>query len=312
MNSARHLPPLNALKTFEAAARHDSFKRASEELFVTQAAVSRQIQVLEEFYGLRLFERGNRQVVLTPAGRALYEAASKAFQGIGTVSDALLNDQATGYLPLTTTSAFAHLWLMPRLKCLRQTHPNIKLQLISSETNPDYRERFQAAITLGLEEHSQYAATYLFSEEIFPVCTPGFLAKHPSVAVLSGLSAVPLLNLSAHHWRARLWEPIDWEYWFKHFGVPSSAAREAMSFSHFSMLIDAVLQEQGVGLAWRHLVQHQLDNGTLVRPLSERLVVHERKHYFVHSRDPVMEPKLLCLRDWLLAQTEYLRSADPI
>ncbi|MDR6712498.1 DNA-binding transcriptional LysR family regulator [Pseudomonas hunanensis] len=311
MNFARHLPPLNALKTFEAAARHHSFKRAAEELFVTQAAVSRQIQVLEEFYGLKLFSRLNRQVALTAEGRALYDAASSAFLSLSTASYALLNNTATDYLSLSTTGGFAQLWLMPRLSSLRQACPELKLNMISSETNPDYRERFQAAITLGLEEHPQYAATYLFSEEIFPVCTPDFLARHPGINGLGELSEVPLLDLNAQHWGARLWAPMDWGYWFKQLGVVASVNRQSMSFSHFSVLLDAVLQGQGVGLAWRHLVQHQLDTGALVRPLPDRLLAHDRKHYFVYNRDPAMEPQMLCMREWLLAQTEYLRRDDP-
>ncbi|CAM3723248.1 Glycine cleavage system transcriptional activator [Pseudomonas reidholzensis] len=311
MSFVKHLPPLNALKTFEAAARHLSFKRAAEELFVTQAAVSRQIQVLEEFYGLKLFERRNRQVVLTPEGRALYDAASSAFLSLSTASHTLLNSTATDYLSLSTTGGFAQLWLMPRLGALRQACPELKLQLVSSESNPDYRERFQAAITLGLEDHAHYVATYLFSEEIFPVCSPDFLARHPGISGLAALSQVPLLDLDAQHWGARLWEPMDWAYWFKQFGVAPTGNTQSMSFSHFSVLLDAVLQGQGVGLAWRHLVQHQLDTGVLVRPLPERLLAHDRKHYFVYNRDPAMEPRMLCMRDWLLAQTEYLRRDDP-
>jgi DNA-binding transcriptional LysR family regulator len=312
MSNLRHsLPPLNALRTFEAAARHGSFKMAAEELYVTQAAVSRQIQVLEEFYGLKLFLRGNRKVELTDDGHALYLAASSALHHIANASSDLLRRNGQDHLALITTTAFAQLWLMPRLKQLRAQYPELQLHLISTEGNPDYQENFTAAVTLGLEEHPRYVAEYLFSEEVFPVCTPGFLEQHPQVATLPGLLDATLLNLSASHWKARLWAPIDWAFWLRQFGLDVSGSREAMSFSHFSMLMDAVHQEVGVGLAWRHLVQPQLDSGRLVRPLQETYFADDRKHYFVCRRDLAGSTGIRMLREWLLAQTQALRNPAP-
>lgn len=308
MNTPRHLlPPLNALRTFEAAARHGSFKMAAEELCVTQAAVSRQIQTLEDFYGLKMFMRGNRKVQLTSDGHAMYLAASSALQQIATASRELLRRNSLEYLALITTTAFAQLWLMPRLKQLRAEHPEIQLHLISAEGNPDYRERFSAAVTLGLEEHPHYLAEYLFAEEIFPVCTPGFLEQHPQITTLEGLMSVRLLNLSASHWKARLWVPVDWSFWLKQFGFDASMGKETMDFSHFSMLLDAVQEEVGVGLAWRHLVQPQLDAGKLVRPTNETFLADDRRHYFVYRRDLAGSIEMQILRDWLVDQTQALR-----
>ncbi|MFC5696014.1 LysR substrate-binding domain-containing protein [Pseudomonas sp. GCM10022186] len=306
-NLRQLLPPLNALRTFEAAARHGSFKLAAEELCVTQAAVSRQIQALEDFYGLKLFLRGNRKVQLTSDGNALYLAASSALQHIAATSRELLRRNSLDYLALITTTAFAQLWLMPRLKRLRAQHPELQLHLISSEANPDYQESFSSAVTLGLEEHPQYVATYLFSEEIFPVCTPGFLEQHPHITTLDGLMSVTLLNLSASHWKARLWAPVDWSFWLKQFGLDAARCKETMDFSHFSMLLDAVQEEVGVGLAWRHLVQPQLDAGKLVRPTNETVLADDRKHYFVCRRDLAGSMEMQILRDWLLEQTRELR-----
>ena len=131
MSNLRHsLPPLNALRTFEAAARHGSFKMAAEELYVTQAAVSRQIQVLEDFYGLKLFLRGNRKVELTDDGHALYLAASSALHHIANASSDLLRRNGQDHLALITTTAFAQLWLMPRLKQLRAQYPELQLHLV--------------------------------------------------------------------------------------------------------------------------------------------------------------------------------------
>lgn len=308
MSSLRSLlPPLNALRTFEAAARHGSFKLAAEELCVTQAAISRQIQALEAFYGLKLFLRGNRKVELTNDGQALYLAASSALQHIATASRELLRRHSQDYLSLTTTTAFAQLWLLPRLKRLRGQYPELHLHLISGEGNPDFHEGFTAAVTLGLVEHPHYVAEYLFSEEIFPVCTPEFLEQHPQISTLQGLLSVTLLNLSASHWKARLWAPVDWSFWLKRFGLDAATSKETMDFSHFSMLLDAVEEGVGVGLAWRHLVQQALDTGKLVRPLSETYVADDRKHYFVCRRDLAASLEMQILRNWLVAETQELR-----
>lgn len=308
MNSSRHvLPPLNALRAFEAAARHGSFKMAAEELCVTQAAISRQIQTLEAFYGLKLFLRSNRKVELTDDGHALYLTASSALQHIATASRDLLRRNNQNDLNLITTAAFAQLWLMPRLKRLRAQYPEIQLNLISAEGNPDYQEGFDAAVTLGLEEHPQYVAEYLFSEEVFPVCTPGFLEDHPQISTLEGLMTVTLLNLSASQWKAKLWMPIDWAFWLNQFGLSASMGSMAINFSHFSMLLDAVHEEVGVGLAWRHLVQPQLDAGKLVRPIGEAYLADDRKHYFICRRDLANSTRIQMFRDWLVAQTQALR-----
>jgi len=308
MSSSRlRLPPLNALRTFEAAARHGSFKAAAEELCVTQAAVSRQIQTLEAYYGLKLFIRGNRTVALTEEGQMLQLAASSALQHLATASRDLLRRHGQGYLSLVTTTAFAQLWFMPRFRMLNQQYPDLQLHLISGEGNPSYQEGFDAAVTLGLAEHPHYVAEYLFSEEIFPVCTPGFLAQHPHISTLDGLLDVTLLNLSARHWKAQLWTPIDWDSWLGLFGVDGARNSKAMNFSHFSMLLDAVHQELGVGLAWRHLVERQLDEGRLVRPVSESHQAEDRKHYFVCRRERAEAAEMRALRDWLLAQTQPLR-----
>lgn len=314
MNRTKHLlPPLNALRTFEVAARHGSFKLAAEELCVTQAAVSRQIQVLEDFYHLSLFLRGNRKVELTEDGHALYLAASSALQHISTASrDLLRRNGADDELYLITTTAFAQLWLMPRLKRLRAQYRELQLFLISSDGNPDPHAGFDAAVTLGLEEHPQYVADYLFAEEIFPVCTPEFFEQNPQISTLEGLLTVPLLNLSASHWKARLWTPIDWAFWLQHFGCDAPASRMTMNFSHFPTLLDAVQQEVGVGLAWRHLVQQQLETGKLIRPTLTTYFADDRKHYFVCRRDLADSMKIRIFRDWLMAETRVLRERiDP-
>ncbi|WP_027857684.1 LysR substrate-binding domain-containing protein [Marinobacterium jannaschii] len=309
-NLSRALPPLNALRTFEAAGRLGSFKAAADELCVTQAAVSRQIQVLEDYYGQALFLRGNRKVDLTVEGRFLYLAANSALRQIAASSVELKRRKGKEHLTLATTTSFSRLWLLPRLKLFHKLHPELQLHLVSSEGSPESHESFDAAVTLGYEEHPDFVAEFLFSEDIFPVCTPGFLAKHPAIDDLDGLLQVPLLNLSADHWKARLWPAMDWNRWLEHFGYSLDQCQPVMSFSHFPLLVDAVMEEMGVGLAWHHLVQNKLESGALIRPLQQRWRADDRCHYFVCRRERAGSPEIATLREWFLEQTRPLRERD--
>lgn len=303
----RQLPPLNALRTFEAAARLGSFKAAADELCVTQAAVSRQIKLLEVCLNVVLFSRGHRQVALTAAGERLFTTTHTAFGAIANTAADLLACSSPRYLSLHATSSFSRLWMMPRLNRLRAAYPELHLQLISVEENPETGSKFDAAVTLGLEEHPDYVADFLFSEEVFPVCTPAFLQQHPEVAALEGLLQLPRLDLDPKFWKARWWSPVDWAFWLQQCGLEHRAAPAEMTFSHFPLLLDAVQQGIGVGLGWRHLVQDMLDDGRLVAPLPLRYRAPNRGHYFVCRRELADTPEMTLLRTWMLQETALLR-----
>lgn len=303
----KSLPPLPSLRTFEAAARHKSFKQAADELCVTQAAISRQVRLLEARLGVSLFTRGHRKVDLTEAGETLFETVNKAFIDITAASRDIQTNLQANHLNLYATSSFARLWLVPRLARLKQAHPQIHLNLMSLEENPDMLNRFDAGITLGLESSTHYQSDFLFAEEIFPVCTPGFLAENPKAYDIEGLLQLPLLELDASFWRAKWWSAIDWSSWQSQLGQDKLQVNIDMTFSHFPMLLDAVLEGVGVGLAWRHLVQDRLDDGRLVQPIAQTLKAPNRGHYFVCRKDLANLPEMQLLRRWLLEQTADFR-----
>ncbi|MEH6578474.1 MAG: LysR substrate-binding domain-containing protein [Amphritea sp.] len=322
-STRRSLPPLNALRTFEAAARLGSFKAAADELCVTQAAVSRQVKVLEEFLGMELFLRGHRKVELTESGAKLFRTTNNALNDIVKTSRDLQFSTSQGYLTLHTTSSFSRLWMVPRLNRLRTAYPDLHLHLISVEENPVMGDNFDAAVTLGLEEHPDYVADFLFSEEVFPVCTPEFMELHPEVGTLEGLLKLPLLDLDPEFWKAKWWSPVDWPFWLQQCGIEHDDTQVEMYFSHFPLLLDAVLQGIGVGLGWRHLVQDMLDEGRLVAPLSQTplsqtplsqtplsqtYLAPNRGHYFVCRRDLANGAGMELLRRWLLQETEVFRT----
>jgi len=304
------LPSLNALRTFESAARHASFKSAANELFVTQAAVSRQIRQLEEQLDSSLFIRSHRKVELTTEGRELYKTVHQSFQDISETVNNICQRNRPEEISFHVTSSFARLWLLPRLNILREHNPELQLKLISTEESPLMADKFDAAITLGLEEYSGYQADFLFAEEIFPVCSPDFLNRYPDVGKLDNLLQRPLLDLDPQYWKARWWTPVDWIFWLEQCHPSHQDVRAEMAFSHYSLLLDAVLQGIGAGLGWHHLVQDMLADRRLVRPVSESYQAPSRQHYFVCRDDIAHRPDILFLRQWLLQQTESLRKAE--
>jgi DNA-binding transcriptional LysR family regulator len=307
MQTLKDLPSLVALRHFEAAARHASFKQAANELCVTQAAVSRQVRQLEEHLGVALFLRHHRKVDLTEHGHKLFQSVHKSMRHMANTSVAIQSDSRINYINLYATSSFSRLWLLPRLNQLRQQDPQIHLHLISVEENPMMADKFDAGITLGLEDSAHYQADFLFSEEIFPVCTPNFLANNPSVNTLEGLMKMPLLELDAKFWNAKWWSAIDWSFWLTQQGKEPDCVTADMLFSHFPILLDAVLQEVGVGLGWRHLVQDMLDDGRLLQPVPQSFNAPGRAHYFVCRKALANTAEMTLLRHWLLAQTATFR-----
>ena len=303
----RGLPSLTALRTFEVAARYCSFKQAADELCVSQAAVSRQIKQLEAQLGVELFLRSHQRVDLTDQGNKLFQTVHRSLADIASISSEIKSGPRLNIINLYATSSFSRLWLVPRLNQLRRAHSQIHLHLISVEENPAMADKFDAGITLGLEDNSAYQSDFLFSEDVFPVCTPAFLEANPTANSIEGLMQLPLLELDAKFWNAKWWSAVDWSFWLDQQGLDCADVSAEISFSHFPMLLDAVLQDVGVGLGWQHLVQDMLDDGRLIQPVTERYSAPGRKHYFVCRKDLAQKPEMKLLRAWLLEQTAIFR-----
>src|SRR2546422_6589578 len=169
----RRLPPLNALKAFEAAARHESFTRAAEELCVTQGAVSHQVKALEAELGLKLFNRERQRLVITEAGRAYLVVVRDALDRIAVGTERLLQRQSGGVLTVSTSPNFAAKWLVHRLSRFAETHPEIDLRISASPHHVDFaREDIDLAVRHGDGTAAGLQVTQLCTEELFPVCSP--------------------------------------------------------------------------------------------------------------------------------------------
>ncbi len=271
----RELPPLNALVTFEAAARLNGFTRAADELHITQAAVSRQIQRLESQLGTLLFHRSHRTLELTGAGRRLHEAVAS---GLGTIGQGIRQVRMANSEPpvtLAATIAFSNYWLMPRLHDFRQQHPEIDVRILADDRNIDPAvDDVDIAIAFGEEEAVPGKPRCLIGRErVVPVCAPDYLTRAPHLqrAQPADLAAEELLHLDPEHWSRLHGNVIDWPVWFEQFGVQPGHGLQGIRLNNYPIMMDAVLAGRGIALGWRPIIDDLLASGRLVRLIEHEL-----------------------------------------
>jgi LysR family glycine cleavage system transcriptional activator len=289
--SSVELPSLNALRAFEAAARHLSLTLAGRELHVTQSAVSHQVQNLEDELGVELFRRLPRSLLLTPAGEALATAARDAFGRIEDAARAV--DRRAARLCVSVLPSFAALWLVPRLKRFRASWPRLDLRIHSSREPCDFaRDGVDVAIRYGRGGWKGLRSEELFSEAIFPVCSPR-IAR--SLRSPSDLRRQVLLHdeVRAAHG--------GWPEWLRAAGAAGVDARRGTIFTDAHLMLQAAADGQGVALARSALAAGDLTAGRLVRPFA--CAVPTRYRYFLvcppaHAR----RPEVRAFRDFLVAE----------
>ena len=203
----------NGLRVFEAAARHLSFTAAAVELRSTQSAVSQQVRALEDALELRLFDRIHRGVRLTEAGQALFVSVQEGFSIIEQTIDRLQQRQQNPHLNILTDFSLAAYWLMPRLPMFRRDHPHIDVRILTSQEILGWRGQEVDVVIKFCDARGMEEALPLFHEEVFPVCSAGFLEQHGPIQQLSSLADLPLLTLTAgqQHW-------LDWPNYFQQLG----------------------------------------------------------------------------------------------
>ncbi|MBD1552908.1 choline sulfate utilization transcriptional regulator [Pseudomonas typographi] len=257
---------LEALRAFEAAARHRSFTAAAAELGTTQPAISQQIKRLEGQLAVRLFDRVYRGIELTDAGATLFEYVLIGLQSIDSGLGAITNHSQHEVLQVATDFAFAAYWLMPRLHRFHQANPQVDVSLVTSERSHGmFRNDIDIAVLFGDGRFRQGESHWLFDEEVFPVCSPRLLGEHTSPLPLQSLRELPLLHLrgeSSSQW-------FDWARLFRHWQIPTLPAPGQLRFDNYTLLIQAAIAGQGVAIGWRHLVDALLDQGLLCRPTEE-------------------------------------------
>ncbi|WP_110668793.1 LysR substrate-binding domain-containing protein [Salinicola halophilus] len=266
-SSNRALPPLATLLPFESAARWESFTRAAQELNLTQAAISRQVRALETDLGVALFERRNRAVHLTPAGRELADTIASGLGKIAEHACALRGSNNPLRVTLFCQLCEAFYWLMPRLADFHRRHPDIDLKLTTS-TRPltEQHEPFDVALQTQGRPCGSHRLAFTGSDSIFPVCSP----NHPAASA----TPIPLKRLVEHdllHYRPASPDWIEWPQWLQAVGAPDVAPRLGRHFDSYPLLIQAAVAGHGIALGWRRSTERLIASGSLVRPVAERL-----------------------------------------
>jgi LysR family glycine cleavage system transcriptional activator len=283
------LPPLTALRAFEAAGRHLNFTRAAEELFVTQAAVSHQIKLLEGHLGLALFRRSGRKLVLTEPGRALLPALGEAFGRIAEAVEGLGAAEQASALSVTLRPYFAMKWLAPRLGRFWQACPRIALSLHHSFEAVDFaREDVDLAVLWGRGDWPGVAAEALLGGVLAPVCSPALLA---GARPLRGPGDLRHHNL-LHEENRDLWTR-----WLAAAGAPDLVAAHDTIVDDTNVRMEAAADGQGVALGWIPLLAEELAAGRLVRPFEPALEGYA--YYVVTPPGGLARPKVRAFRDWL-------------
>lgn len=292
---SRRLPPLNALRAFEAAARLLSFTRAAEELFVTQAAVSHQIKALEAYLGVKLFYRRNRCLLLTEAGQRYFLDIKDIFTGIHDATERLLAVSAKGSLTVCLQPSFAIQWLVPRLALFNAEHPDIDVRIKAVDLNEgSLVDDVDVAIYYGQGHWPGLSAVQLHNEYLIPVCAPSLLQGAKPLTKLSDLAAHTLLHDGSR---------ADWQAWYKQTGLVAANVHQGSIFSHSSMVLQAAIHGQGVALGHSVLAEPELAAGRLVCPF-EQVLLSNKAYYVVCQASEAGLTKIAAFRDWMLALVE--------
>jgi len=289
---SRRLPPLNAIKAFEAAARHLSFTKAGEELFVTQAAISHQIKALEENLSIKLFRRKNRALLLTEEGQSYFFDIKDIFIALSDATEKLLSKSASGALTVAAQPSFAIQWLVPRLAQFSQLHPEIDVRIKAVDLDEGMlTDDVDIAIYYGRGNWPSIRADRLRSEYLIPVCSPALLNGDKPLNSPKDLNQHTLLHDMTRK---------DWKLWCRQVGITNVNVNHGPIFSLSSLVLQAAIYGQGVALGYSVFARPEIEAGRLVCPFEEYLL--SKDAYYIVCEDNHSElGKIKAFREWMLA-----------
>lgn len=299
---------LNALRAFEAAARHQSFSEAAAELNVTPAAVGQQVRVLEAWLGVTLFHRassGTTRLVPTDAARAALPDIRAGFDRLSMGLSRLKDASDSGVLTVTVSPAFAAKWLLPRIERFQQAHPDTDLRLDTNQRPVDFLVdgidigvRYGAGIWPGL------TAVRLMDEEIYPVCAPRLLDQSPVLQTPGDLSRHTLLHDLTLEQSTGF---PTWRTWLDAAGFPGIDAEHGLRINNSAAVLQAAIDSRGVALGRSELVRDDLAAGRLVRPFGDLSCPIDLAYYVVYRPECAAKPRIAAFRDWLVEEARITR-----
>lgn len=297
------LPPLNALRAFEAIARHLSFSRAADELHVTPAALSHQIRGLEEQLGVTLFHRRTRGIDLTDAGRLIYPGLHAGFTSVRDAVARLDRAREDRFLVISATPGLTAKWLVPRLWRFLADHPQIDARISASMGFADFAgDEVDVALRLSNGVHPELHVEKLFDDSVLPVCSPRLVEE--GLRRLDDLARFTLI-----HYEIPLSSPSPppWAEWLKVAGAHGVDATRGLRLNASDHALDAAVAGAGVLLSYKLIASDDVRAGRLVIPFGPELPISERAYHFVCLRGHETRPNVRAFRDWIFAEMEQTR-----
>jgi LysR family glycine cleavage system transcriptional activator len=303
--------PLQAghLRAFEAVARHLNFRAAAQELALTQSAISRQIQALEDEVGVPLFYRHTRAVELSSAGGQLLQAISPALQRIDAAVRLIRQCAGRRCVALSTWASFASMWVIPRLEAFQHEHPDIDIRLDATDSTIDLETAdVDLALRYSIHGHTLPRATRLFGEQLTPVASPWLLKSGAPVRQPQDLQHYPLIEAGDAHRSIQL-ESLSWRRWFEQQQQPHIEAKRWLYFNYAHQIVQAAVAGQGIALARLPLVADCLARGDLVEVLPGRRIDSPMAYWLLMGPRSSTRPEVQAFRNWLLLQARLTRTA---
>lgn len=295
----RRIYPLNALRAFEASARHLSFVKAATELSVTPAAVSHQVKRLEEYLGFPLFRRRSRGLVLVESGQLLLSDLREVFLSLDNAMERVMGSDLQGSLTLSVAPTFAVMWLIPRLQKFYALHADIDVRISTSLGLVDFqRDDFDAAIRLGSGEWFGLETIKLFDESVTPMCSPSLLEGPNAIRTPDDLSKHVLLHNHSMDYDP---EAPTWESWLQAAGAEQVDASRGNHFSLPDHGLQASIDGAGIVLGWRALSKPDVEAGRVVEPFDLALSLGS-SFYLTYPEAHTHRPNISVFRDWLLQE----------
>jgi LysR family transcriptional regulator, glycine cleavage system transcriptional activator len=290
----RLLPSTGALAAFDSVARLGSFSAAATELSLTQGAISRQIAILEDQLGVRLFHRNGRGVELTETGKAYAEGIADVVRKIRLLSLQAMSNEASNRLSLAILPTFGTRWLMPRIPDFVRRHPKIIINFATRIQRFDFAaEGLDAAIHIGQPDWPGADCQFMMHEDVVPVASPDFLANNP-VATPEALLHLPRIEMASR--------PGAWEHWFSSLGLDARPSG-GMRFEQFSNVAQACIAGLGIALMPTFLIESELETRQLVKAY-DHTVRSTSSYYLVRPLSKVSHPPVLAFSKWLLEQVK--------
>ena len=296
----RSMLPLNALRAFDAAARHMSFKLAADDLSVTPAAISQQIRSLEEFLGVELFRRTNRSLVLTEAAQLSLAPLKEGFERMEEAVDILTESKTSNVLKVSVSPSFASKWLVPRLASYYERRPDAIVKISATMQITDFKaEDVDIAIRYGIGNYTGLYEEEILRETIFPVCSPDLIEDKDSMS-----SPCAILNHTLIHDDSMSEDESvpTWAMWLKAAGVEMPDGTPALHFNTHALAIEAAVAGRGVALARSAIAEEDLKAGRLIQPFGEAVPINFA-HYIVCPEDKLKNERVQDFIDWIRAET---------